>query len=180
MGSLITTEYAALNRQHHQDRSYFGAGANHYVDIVRELSEMLGTRDILDYGCGKGVLAQLLGWTIKEYDPAIPEKSAPAIPADIVVCVSVLEHVETECLDVVLEDLRRVTLKAGFFVIPHNPAVDTLADGRNAHATVENLGWWENKLSQRFQIHSRAQMSSLTCNDGHGVMIGSRTFFLLT
>lgn len=178
--NLISPQYAQLNRRYHSESKSFGTGARHFVDLVRQLSDSLGTRDVLDYGCGKGNLKILLGWPIEEYDPGIEEKSAPPEPADIVICASVLEHVETDCMDSVIADLRRCTRKAGLFVVPHNPAVDVLPDGSNAHRTVRHHNWWKQKIGEQFEIRSSAQMSSITSNDPHAMMIGSRTYFLVT
>ena len=127
---LITPEYAELNRQHLQESKTFGTGAALHVEQLRDLANILGTQDILDYGCGQSRMKQLLGWPIKEYDPCVPGKTDPPEPAEIVFCSSVLEHVEPHCLDAVLQDLRRCVKRCGFFIVPHNPALDNLPDGR--------------------------------------------------
>ncbi len=179
MTQLITPEYAELIRRHHEDLWYFGNGAGTYYQIVADIAAALQTKDVLDYGCGKGGMGELLGFSIKEYDPAIPEKSAIPEPADIVVCASVLEHVEPEFLDAVLSDLRRCVLRCGFFVVPHNPAVDFLPDGRNAHRTVKSHDWWKKKIGEQFYVHSVAHLDALTVNHEHSMMIGSRTYLIV-
>ena len=147
---------------------------------VPKLGRRYDTKDVLDYGCGKGGLAKLLDFPIKEYDPAIPEKSAPPDFADIVICASVLEHVEPECLDDVVQDLRRCMRRAGLIIVPHNPAIDFLPDGRNAHRTIESLEWWREKLGNWFVLQSAVRYGSLTSNEPGKVMIGSRTYFIVT
>jgi len=118
-----------------------------------QIAQLLNTRDILDYGCGQRTLEQALGFPIRNYDPAIPGLDTPPEPADLVVCTDVLEHIEPECLDDVLDDLRRVTRKVGFFVIANRPAKKILPDGRNAHLIQEGIDWWRPRIAARFALH---------------------------
>jgi hypothetical protein len=73
-------------------------------------------------------------------------------PADIVACTDVLEHIEPECLEDVLADLRRVTKKMGFFTIATRPAKKFLSDGRNAHLIQQDARWWLEKLWAKFHV----------------------------
>ena len=66
------------------------------------------------------------------YDPVFPEYGPPK-KADIVCCIDVLEHVEEEYLTNVLDELKKITMKLGFFTIATEPADKFLKDGRNAH-----------------------------------------------
>ena len=128
-----------------------------WADHVRKYAKKLdpignGTLcDVLDYGCGKQLLAASCPeLKIRGYDPAFPELAALAEPADLVMCTDVLEHIEPELLDNVFADLKRVTKKYGFFVIATRPAKKILADGRNAHLIQESMEWWLLKLSRYF------------------------------
>lgn len=127
-----TPEYEALQRQLHEDASYGTSGHKHANYIV-QLAKQLGTRDILDYGRGKGTLAKSLPWRIQEYDPFVPGYDSDPQPADLVVCSDVLEHIEPQCVESVLEHLYALTNKALFVDVACRPAKKTLADGRNAH-----------------------------------------------
>jgi len=147
----ITPEYAAQNRLMHETGT-FGMSGGRWVQPVLALCEQLGTRDILDYGCGQRTLERFLGFPIANYDPCIPGLDAPPAPADIVVCTDVLEHVEPDCLDEVLDDLRRVTRVAGLFLIATRPAERVLADGRNAHLIQQPKSWWLPRLERRFRV----------------------------
>ena len=110
---------------------------------------------MLDYGAGKQSLANAMPWVrIAGYDPAIPELSKPPMPADLVVCTDVLEHVEPECLEDVLDDLRRLTLKAAYLEIATREALKHLEDGRNAHLIVQPMEWWLPRIWQRFSLRS--------------------------
>lgn len=148
---LITQEYKQLNAAMHLGTDY-GTSGHRWAATVADLAHRLKTSDILDYGCGKGTLRATLGFPIKQYDPAIEGMDAAPLPADIVVCGDVLEHIEPECLDAVLTDLQRVIKKVGMLVVSSRPARRMLADGRNAHLIQQPLDWWRSKLEQHFEI----------------------------
>jgi hypothetical protein len=126
--------------------------------MVRDLAKSLPATTILDYGAGKRTLERALGFGIANYDPAIEEISAPPDPADLVVCTDVLEHIEPECLDAILDDLRRLTVRAVLLSVATRPAKKTLADGRNAHLIQEPTEWWLPKLWSRWKIQQFADM----------------------
>jgi len=149
---LISAEYARLNEQLHRDNLAYGVGGGKHAPVVLKLSESLKTTSILDYGAGKGFLAKELPFPIWEFDPAIPSKSEPPRPADIVVCTDVLEHIEPERLLFVLDDIRRCVKKVGYLVIHTGPASKCLADGRNAHLIQQPLAWWRQQLELFFTI----------------------------
>jgi methyltransferase family protein len=147
----ITPEYLELNRKLHAEGHYGISGAR-WVKAVQTLSNAVASKDILDYGCGQRTLEKDLGFAIHNYDPCIAGLDAPPAPADVVVCTGVLEHIEPDCLDEVLDDLKRVTRKIGLFVIANRPAEKTLPDGRNAHLIQEGPAWWLPKLEARFRV----------------------------
>jgi hypothetical protein len=158
---LISPEYQALNAQLHQDRPDYGTSSKRWVSVVPELVHGFGCTSVLDYGAGKQELRKALassfwerGWLFMDYDPAVPEISAPPSPADLVICSDVMEHIEPDCLDAVLDDLKRLARKAIFLNIATRPAVKTLADGRNAHLIVEPMDWWLPRLEERWEKES--------------------------
>lgn len=154
---LITDDYRALNKELHKTGDY-GVLGGRLAPSVLGLCEQMGTRDILDYGCGQRLLEKALGFDIKNYDPAIEGLEAPPEPADLVVCGDVLEHIEPEMLDAVLDDLRRVTRRTGLFVINTGPAKKILADGRNAHLIQASWRWWSPKIVERFDLLKMEKM----------------------
>jgi len=149
---LITDQYRELNAQLHNTNPDYGVSSSKWAPVVAGLADQVGTRDILDYGCGKGLLKSTLGWPIREYDPSIPGKDAPPEPADFVTCTDVLEHIEPECLEHVLNDLQRLTRKIAFLNIATRPAKKILADGRNAHLIQQQLPFWLPLLWDRFTL----------------------------
>jgi FkbM family methyltransferase len=152
MPKVISDEYLKLNRELHESNPNYGVSGEKRVDIVLKLSESLNTKNILDYGCGKGMLAKKLPFPIWEYDPAIPGKDTPPKPADLVICTDVLEHIEPDLLDNVIADLARCTKECAYVVVHTKAALKTLADGRNAHLIQEGATWWEKRLSAWFDV----------------------------
>lgn len=149
---LISDEYLKLNRQLHEENSSYGSSGKYRAAVVEELSKKLATQNILDYGCGKGTLAQALPFPIVEYDPAIPGKDQEPAPADIVVCTDVLEHIEPDFLQFVLGDIVRCTKQLAYLVIHTGPAKKTLPDGRNTHLIQQGRVWWYRMLEKFFVI----------------------------
>lgn len=70
----------------------------------------------------------------------------------MVVCIDVLEHIEPDCLEAVLDDLKRVTASFGIFTVATGPAKKVLADGRNAHLIQQDPEWWMMKIFARFVV----------------------------
>lgn len=151
---LITPEYLAIQQAFHQQRDEYGRSGHKWADHVRQFSDQLQSRDILDYGCGKETLQRALPFPIRMYDPAIPHLSATPEPTDFVICTDVLEHIEPECLDDVLDDLARLTKKLLFIEVATRPAAKFLPDGRNAHLIQEPMAWWLPKICARLDLQS--------------------------
>lgn len=148
---LISEGYRALCEKMHCDNKDWGSLA---IDpwLAQSLAAYRAT-EILDYGCGKGQLARVLkNIPVRSYDPAVPEFSAPPEPADTVVCRTVLEHIEPECLEAVLDDLKRCTMRVVLLKITLVPSGLTLADGRNAHLIVKPANWWMEHLLRRWSL----------------------------
>lgn len=158
---LITDEYRKQQEHLHQQYEGYGNVANTQVPmIVAKLMNQHQITELLDYGAGKLGLGKALGerrlvdhaFRYLPYEPANPKYSGEPEPCEFVVCNDVLEHIEPDCLDDVLDDLRRVTQWLAFISIHCGPAVKVLPDGRNAHLIQEPPEWWLPKLMSRFDI----------------------------
>lgn len=149
---LISEEYRRLNQTMHETKPAYGISGREYLGDVVNICQAIGSKDVLDYGCGKSTLAMNLPFTIKQYDPAIPRFSDLPDPADIVVCTDVLEHIEPELIGNVLDHLQSLTRKVLFAVIHTEKSNKHLPDGRNAHILQESPRWWVNALWGRFDI----------------------------
>lgn len=152
--SLITTEYQSLQRAYHESRPDYGISSRKHVDQVQAIAKQIGTRDILDYGCGKCMLQKGLPFPIQNYDPCIPEWEKRPVAADLVVCTDVLEHIEPGCLPAVIADLQELTRKILLVEVACRPAKKILPDGRNAHLIQETPNWWLYRLLPHFELHS--------------------------
>jgi hypothetical protein len=141
---LISEPYRALNAELHVKDPDWGTGGDAW--IMHALAASQAT-DILDYGAGKSKIKGA-----RRYDPAIPEIAAEPEPADVVVCSKVLEHVEPECLDDVLDHLRRLTLRLVIIKVSIFKSGKLLSDGRNVHLIVEPANWWLERLLPRWNL----------------------------
>lgn len=165
----ITETYQEQLRQKHQDPTWGTTGVRHFMKVL-QLLEKFECKSVLDYGCGKGTLgakfreeqkpSEIDGQMVEsglaaiefyEFDPGIEGKDKSLRQADLVVCTDVLEHIEPACLQDVLADLRRVTLKSAFLVISTREAFHKLPDGRNAHLLVKEPAWWVAEIHKHFQ-----------------------------
>mgnify|MGYP003669823826 FL=1 len=149
---LITEEYRELNKQLHKDNKSFGITSAIYSDSILDMCNAINEEDVLDYGCGKAELARLLPFKIQSYDPCIEKYSNRPRPANVLVCIDVLEHIEPECLDDVLEDIRSFTKKSIFLTVATAEALKKLPDGRNAHLIVQDYTKWLPKLWEHFKL----------------------------
>lgn len=154
---LITPQYAALNAEMHATKNTYGVSGGIWAKQVAAFAVGLEAETILDYGCGQGMLktamlALPVNVTVDEYDPAIEGKTAKPERADIVVCGDVLEHIEPDCLDDVLDDIRDTAQKGVFLVVATKLAAKHLPDGRNAHLIVEPAGWWLPQIICRWRL----------------------------
>lgn len=152
---LISEEYREQNRKLHETNECYGVSGRKIANIIKDVIEAGGYQSILDFGAGKGTLAAALaedGYHIAEYDPAIPGKDRDPEPAELVICSDVLEHVEPDCLDAVLNELKRLTKRKLVVLIDTELAGKVLPDGRNAHLIVETPAWWGAKISKLFDV----------------------------
>lgn len=154
---FISEDYRELNKKLHEGQESYGQSSWRWADMVSSLMEETGSKTVLDYGCGKGILGYILGnpeW-LREYDPAIPGKDVtPTTVSDLVVCTDVLEHIEPDYLDKVIDHIHALSRTAVLLVISVVPAEKTLADGRNAHLSLHDAKWWKEKLEKKFLIQT--------------------------
>lgn len=152
---LITPGYKEQITQLHSNNADWGISGKKFAGVVQTIVGNYCPLNILDYGCGKQTLARALPqYRIRGYDPGLPGLDDVPEPHDMVICTDVLEHIEPECIEAVLDDLQRVTLKTLFVQIPTEAAKHKLPDGRNAHLIIKPDRWWMQKLWSRFDLAS--------------------------
>ncbi len=148
---LISEEYRRQNVLMHE-RTY-GVCGRVYIPLAINIYLNHDCDDILDYGSGKGAVSERCpNLNIRNYDPAIPEFSADPSPADMVICLDVMEHIEPECLEDVLKHISSLMKKVGLFNISLRKARKNLPDGRNTHLIVEEPEWWLPKIMKHFKL----------------------------
>jgi hypothetical protein len=155
---LISPAYKAEQETLHS-RGNYGTASIGYAALVTQMLDRLEIEHLLDYGCGSLLnlykhIKPARKLTYQAYDPGVPEYSESPVPAQMVACIDVLEHIEPEFLENVLDDLKRVTEVVLFCTIHTGPAVKVLSDGRNAHLTQQPMSWWLPKLWSRFDIQT--------------------------
>ena len=156
MNQIISENYLTLQKELHKNPNY-GVASIKFAPNVKKIFEDAKLSSISDYGAGKMNLKKTLNslglknFEYFPYDPAFPDYGPPK-EADLVCCIDVLEHVEENFLDNVLDDLKKITKKFGFFTIHTGPAAKILKDGRNAHLIQKPPSWWLPKMCDRFEI----------------------------
>ena len=156
MSKVISEKYLKLQQKLHLNPNY-GVASIGYAPNVKKIIEDAKLNSISDYGAGKKNLQKTLielglkNFEYYPYDPVFPQYGPPK-EADLVCCIDVLEHVEEDFLDNILNDLKKITKKFGFFTIHSGPAKKTLEDGRNAHLIQKPPSWWLPKMCTRFEI----------------------------
>lgn len=157
--NLLSSDYKqVLINTHEATKSAWGGG--HSVDKLHKYEQhmaALGTKTILDYGCANGKFKVYMSkkkphYTVSEYDPGIVGKDSMPDPADYIVCCDVMEHIEEEYLDTVLQHLKDLTIKGGFFNISTKEAITILTDGSNAHKIVKDGNWWVDIFKKYFEV----------------------------
>jgi|SRR5688572_4287337 len=157
---LYTAAYIDTQRHLHAQPKGYGGKGDKWARVVADLAMEFDAMSLLDYGCGQGRLMAAVqdlncNLSCRDYDPAIPSKSAPPVFADLVTCTDVLEHIEPDKLGAVLTHLRQLARKAVFVVIATRPSSKVLPDGRNAHLILEDESWWRDRVTAvGFTIHS--------------------------
>jgi hypothetical protein len=138
--------------------------------MVARLIEQFQVKHLLDYGCGSRLslyknLKSSHKLTYQAYDPGVPQFSTDPVPAEMVCCIDVLEHIEPEYVDNVLDHLKALTEGLLFCTVCTVPALKTLPDGRNAHVTLQPISWWMAKLFDRFDVQSMTKLNNDDGND---------------
>jgi hypothetical protein len=155
---LISPEYKAQQEYLHE-HTHYGVASIKYAHLVTAILDKLEITHLLDYGCGKQMnlgkhIKPKHKLTYQAYDPCVEELAGDPIPAQMVACIDVLEHIEPEYLDNVLDHLATLTEAVLFATVHTGPAGKTLPDGRNAHINQQPMEWWLPKLLQRFELQT--------------------------
>lgn len=155
---LISSNGVAEQEKLHASGDY-GTASGQYAPMVSAIIEKMGVTHILDYGCGaQCTLARALTLkqkiTYQAYDPGVPRFARLPMPAQMICCIDVLEHIEPDKIEDVLDHITRLCEGIVFLTVTTIPAMKTLEDGRNAHLIQEPMQWWLPKFWDRFDLQT--------------------------
>jgi len=162
----ISPGYQREQEQLHQSGTY-GQVSILYAPMVSQIIDRMEVDHLLDYGCGAQTnLAKNLKVNRKlmyqAYDPGVPRFSKTPMPAQMVACIDVLEHIEPEFLETVLDELQRLAEAIVFLTVTTCAALKTLSDGRNAHLTQQPMSWWLPRFLDRWEVQTVQTISEVS------------------
>lgn len=143
--------------------TFRGKSLREHIAPIAALVRQHRAATLLDYGAGKAELyarapgapatsrlRTMPAWgeaTVTCYDPAYPPFAAPLEDTyDGVICTDVLEHIADDDVPWVLDALFAHARRFVYAVAACFPARKTLADGSNAHVTLQPPEWWHAQL----------------------------------
>ena len=134
--------------------------------MVSAIVDKLEIDRLLDYGCGSNLsltntLRPKRDIQYQAYDPGVEKYASDPIPAEMVTCIDVLEHIEPHYLMDVLDHLEELTEVVLFASVHTGPAGKVLSDGRNAHLTQQPMEWWLPQFMERFAIQTVQRVSKV-------------------
>jgi len=153
--TLFSQAHIDAQKKIHEECPAYGAASMVFAPMVSELINANNVRTLLDYGAGSGQVPQNLELNhridVQLYDPAVPKFEEAPKPAEMVICLDVLDAVEDGCVEDVLDNLKQLTEKMAFFSINTKPSQDEEADTSNR--IFHSVEWWLPKLMERFELH---------------------------
>lgn len=156
----IGAGYKEQLQKEHNGSKWGSTGARYSGGDIEALIRRYNPRSALDYGCGKGTVAQTfveVDWA--EYDPGIPGKDVkPSGMYDLVTCTDVMEHVEAAHVPGVIKDLNKYTKTALFVDIACYPTGKLFGEGpykgQDLHITLMEPEEW----IELFETYSELQL----------------------
>lgn len=151
--TLFSPQHIESQKEVHRQCPAYGVASLVFAPMVSELVNANKVKTLLDYGSGLGHVPGNLELNdtldVQLYDPAIDQFAEAPKPAEMVICLDVLDVVETQSIDHVLDHLQSLTNKMAFFSINTQPP-EGFEDTERVYQPVE---WWMPKLMSRFELH---------------------------
>ncbi|MFN3880266.1 MAG: methyltransferase domain-containing protein [Nitrincola lacisaponensis] len=145
-------------------------------DYIKSILSFLKPKNFIDFGCGKGVLADTLSKDFSihsfKYDPAIPKfANTPTGEFDVLINTDVLEHIPETDLDSVINHMRSLSSIA-IIVVHLALSQEILPNGENAHCTIKSPSEWKVLLSNYYSnvsniIHHHPKRTIFVCSHQH-------------
>lgn len=144
----------------------YGKTSIKLYDMLEKIINDLNILSVLDYGCGKSKLLDLIKKNKKikiyRYDPAIKKYSKlTKNKTDLVICTDVLQHVPLYDLDRVLKEIKSKGIYILFYIKYTNHKTK-LPNKTYANCTVYDKKWWLEKLSNYYDDIKEIKISDLT------------------
>ncbi len=144
----------------------YGKTSIKLYDMLEKIINDLNILSVLDYGCGKSKLLDLIKKNKKikiyRYDPAIKKYSKlTKNKTDLVICTDVLQHVPLYDLDRVLKEIKSKGIYILFYIKCTNHKTK-LPNKTYANCTVYDKKWWLEKLGNYYDDIKEIKISDLT------------------
>ena len=180
------------------EQTFAGQSLPRHATAIKALIDAHAARTILDYGSGKGRQYQPLKvqlpdgrefpsipayWNVEAitcYDPGYePHSRLPQGKFDGVLCTDVLEHCPQDDLEWIVGELFGYARKFVYANVACYPAIKRLANGENAHCTVQSTAWWKALVDRIAVQHSQVRYQILlehqsTLADGRQQLLADR------
>jgi len=143
--------------------AYNGRSTLAFAGLIKDIINKNQIKTMLDYGCGKGFFYdnsfEIKGLKINSlrdywdakidlYDPCYEKNSFidESKIYDLVISIDVLEHIPTQDIDWVLENIFSKAKQYVFINVACYSAFALLPNGENAHINVNDQDWWAEKI----------------------------------
>jgi len=155
-----------LHQQIPAAQTFSGQSLPRHGVAIKSLIDKFHARNVLDYGCGKGVQYTSVRvklpdgrefgsipayWGVEAvvcYDPGYePFNRLPQTKCDGVICTDVLEHCPEDDMPWIVEELFAFARYFVFANVACYPAKKRLANGENAHCTIRSEAWWRELIT---------------------------------
>lgn len=163
-------------RREHERRKYLALagqpggtyGATNHGRFAYRLVQAFKPRPtfVVDFGCGRNLFIQHLrrlgidglgiDFAFPEADIVAPMHRVPVSAgiADVVTSFDALEHLLPEEVDEVLDEMRRIAVPGGGFVLSIcTRESKTKVNGEGLHPTVRPLKWWLDRIGRVGTVH---------------------------
>ena len=158
----LLKDYQTMHKKGVANRSpkdtYNGLSTINFADILKKIIEKNKCKTLFDYGSGKGdryFNNSLLGskdypplqdfWKIKPtlFDPGVPfPRPNKKKLFDIAISIDVLEHIPTQDLGWVINEIFEYSKNIVFINVACYPSAAKLPNGNNAHISIFDPWWW--------------------------------------
>lgn len=143
--------------------TYNGLSTINFADIIKKIIYKNNCKTLFDYGSGKGdryYNKSVLGskeypplkdfWNIKPtlFDPGVPfPRPKKNEVFDISISIDVLEHIPTQDLGWVINEIFEYSKNIVFINVACYAAAAKLPNGKNAHLSIFDPWWWIGYIS---------------------------------